>query len=142
VINISFDLYPRNRELEPFRFGSFSWSWMLEKGVGLVLKTGRSIEPGRYRYVPDKQGRDPNQNDGYYVNSKLAKMMAHVARGLASVERGKHDEWNKMTEGERSSIKEWNERLKIYNLPVREDWIEKVEKFADWADKSGGFKIK
>ncbi len=139
---MGYDLKPRNKDLDWFGMGAFSWSWMLNAGVGLVLGQGRGIKPGEYRYIPDKKGYSPCSNDGFCVTSKQSKIMAHVARGLVSVEKGKSDEWERMTEEERKQIEEWNTRHRMYNLPVRKDFIEKAEKFAEWAEKSGGFWIK
>lgn len=139
---MSYDLKPRNKNSEWFRMGAFSWMWMLDAGVGLVLGEGKGIEPASYRYIPDKKGASPCDNDGYYVTSKDAKLMSIVARGLVSVEKGKVDEWKNYTPEKQKNIEEWNTKHKIYNLPVREDFIEKAEKFAEWAEKSGGFWIK
>jgi hypothetical protein len=139
---MSYHLVPRNKDLEIYYFGAFSFTWMLDAGVGLVLGTGKSIEPASFRYVPDKKGRCPRDNDGFYVTSKQAKIMSLLAYGLVSVERGKLNEWNKKPTEEQESIKKYNDKHHIYNLPIREDFIEKVEEFAEWVKKSGGFKIK
>ncbi|MDY7043620.1 hypothetical protein RVS70_05315 [Virgibacillus sp. M23] len=136
-----YDLKPKNEELDWFSMGAFSWSWMLDAGVGLVLGQGKGIKPATYRYIPDENGASPRSNDGYYVDEEKAKIMAQVARGLVSVERGKTDEWNAMSEEEREQIDKWSLRSNIYNLPIREDFVDKAEKFADWSEKSGGFEI-
>ena len=138
---MGYDLKPKNKELEWFTMGAFSWSWMLDAGVGLVLGQGKGIKPATYRYIPDKKGASPCSNDGFHVTSKQAKIMAHVTRGLVSVERGKVEEWERMSEEERKQMEDWNVTRSIYNLPVRSDFIDKAEKFADWAEKSGGFRI-
>jgi len=140
---MGYNLIPRNKKLNKFYFESFSFDWMLDAGVGLVLGTGKSIEPASFRYIPDKKGRCPRYNDGFYVTSKQAKIMSVVAKGLVSVERGKWDEWNCLSEEKQKSMKEANNQyLHLYILPVREEFIEKVEKFTEWAEKSSGFKIK
>lgn len=140
---MSYDLVPRNKELEPLYFGAFSWSWMLRAGVGLVIGTGDSIVPASYRYMPDKRGRDPNSNDGFHVTSKQAKLMAEVAKGLLSVEYGKHKEYEEASAAERER---WDAPgslgTGLYHLPVRKDFLEKVERFVEWAPKSGGFWIR
>lgn len=139
---MGYDLKPRNKNLEWFSMGAFSWSWMLNAGVGLVIGTGNAIEPAQYSYVPDKKGASPQSNDGYYVTSKEAKTMAIVARGLVRVERFKADQWGKYSPEMQKEMQGWNGKYKTYNMPVRSDFIDKAEKFADWAEKSGGFWIK
>ena len=139
---MGYDLKPRNKELEWFSMGVFSWSWMLGAGVGLVLGNGNSIEPAQYVYVPDKNGASPQSNDGYYVTSKQAKIMSVVAKGLVSVEKFKRAQWNGYSPERQQQMQEWNNRNKIYNMPVREDFIDKTERFAEWSEKSGGFWIR
>ena len=139
---MGYDLKPRNKELEWYSMGIFSWSWMLNKGVGLVIGTGYAIKPAQYSYIADKRGASPQSNDGYYVTSKQAKIMAVVARGLVSVEKFKVQQWNEYTPEIQKQMQDWNDKHKLYNMPVREDFINKVENFAEWAEKSGGFWIK
>lgn len=138
---MGFDLKPRNKELEWLTIGAFSWPWMLDAGLGLVLGTGKAIKPAEYSYIPDKKGASPQSNDGYYVTSKQAKIMSVVAKGLVQVERFKSKQWNDLTAETQQDMREMNDKYKIYNLPVREDFIDKVEKFAEWSKKSGGFWI-
>ncbi|MGG1637207.1 hypothetical protein [Paenibacillus sp. NRS-1760] len=139
---MSYDLCPRNKEMDSVRIGAFFWPFiLLEIGVGLVIGAGNSIRPASYRYIAGKKGGSPMSNDGYYVTQKNAKLMAAVAMGWSTVERGKRSEWESIDEEERARMEEWNKEFKTYNLPAHIETIEKVEKFAEFATKSGGFRI-
>lgn len=123
--------------------GAFSFAWMLNEGVGLVIGCGPSMNPGEFFYLRDKQGRCPMYNDGFRVDADHARAMAMAAYGLAQKERWIAGEWAKLTPDERAlkerGNKEWRH---LYREPVRDDFIEKVEDFAKWAWDSGGFAIR
>jgi len=34
-----------------------------------------------------------------------------------------------------------DDRTRLYTLPVRRDFVEETRAFADWAEKSGGFRV-
>jgi len=138
---MGFDLEPRNKKIDQFHFGAFSWSWMMNAGVGLVLGYSPSKQPAEFTYIPDKKGRCPSYNDGYYVSADLAWAMAQAAIGLTVGQRRINKEWAELEPEEREKQKERNEKLRIYKMPVREDFIEIVEKFAVWAQISRGFGI-
>jgi len=138
---MGYDLSSRNKEAGDFYMGAFSWSWMINAGVGLVIGTGPAKNPASYSYTPDAKGASPQTNDGYRVTAEQARMMAAAARGLVNVERFIAKEWEQMSEEDRKLDTEWNERSKIYRTPVRDDFIDKAAAFAEWAEKSGGFAI-
>lgn len=138
---MGYDLKPRNKKVDWFQMGAFSWGWMINAGVGLAINTGASIEPASYSYTPDSKGRSPQSNDGYYVNSKQAKLMSQIAKGLVHVESFKNKEWDNLTPEQQKQMEDFNSRSHIYNMPIRKDFIEKTIKFAEWAEKSGGFWI-
>lgn len=135
---MGYDLYARNKELEPYHFGAFSWSWMLQQGIGLILGTGPAMEPASYSWIGDKKGRDPNTSDGFFVTAAQARAMSMAATGLAKTKRFLNTQWEKLTPEEYKNY----EKVDIFKKPVREDFIEKVEKFAEWAKKSKGFAIR
>ncbi len=141
---MGYDLIPRNKKLDSFHFGMFSWGWMLDQGIGLIIGTGKAIRPAGYSFIPDKLGRDPNHNDGFRVTAEQARAMALAASGLASVKNFINKEWEDMPEGTQAKMKEGNERFghNIYNTPVSEDFITKIKAFAEWAYNSQGFAIK
>ncbi len=138
---MGFDLKPRNKKLDWFHFGAFSWSWMMNEGVGYIINYGKAKDPASFSYVPDKKGRCPAYSDGYYVSADLAWAMGRAALGLVSTCRRIIEEWEKLSPDERKRQEEFNKTHKLYKTPVREDFIDKVEKFGVWAQKSSGFGI-
>jgi hypothetical protein len=110
---------------------------MMNAGVGLILGTGPARKPASFSYVPDAKGRCPNYNDGFRVTADESRAMAMAAAGLVRVERWVAEEWNKLSEAERADA----ERYEFYKKPVRADFIDKTQAFAEWALKSGGFSI-
>ena len=139
---MGYDLSPRNKDLEGFYFGAFSWTWMLEAGVGLIIGTGKGIEPASYSYIPDKLGRDPNNNNGFRVTAEQSKAMALAAQGLAVTKGYINKQWEAMSKEKRERMEETNRETRdLYTPPIREDFIEKVNAFAIWAYKSHGFSI-
>lgn len=139
---MGYDLKPRNKELESFHFGAFSWSWMLDAGVGLVISTGRSADGG-YSYAPDKRGASPRSCDGYYVTAEEANALGHAATGLASVETFIAEQWAALSDDERAKWEAANVeyRRELYRKPVRADFIKRAEEFGQWALRSHGFWI-
>lgn len=119
--------------------GTFSWSWMLENGVGLPVGYGRGFGPGQFIYLARPDGLCVGYNDGARVSASEAKQMAQVARWLADYQDALYREWEKIPEAERERMIE-STRLN-YNVPVRRDFVEKVRAFAAWAEKSGGFRV-
>lgn len=138
---MGFDLKPKKKDAGWFHMGALSWSWMLMEGVGLVIGTGPGKDPATFSYIPDAKGRCPNYNDGFEVSNAQAKMMAVAARGLVSVCRAVTAKWDEIPEPQRGETLKRNESLKLYKNPVRSDFIDKDEAFAEWAEKSGGFSV-
>ncbi len=138
---MGFDLKPRNKKLEWFHFGAFSWGWMMDEGVGYIINCGPAKDPASFSFVGDKKGRCPKYNDGYYVSADLAWAMGRAALGLASVHRHIIKEWDKLSPEKRAVDEKFNETHRIYKRPGREDFIDQVEQFGVWAQKSSGFGI-
>lgn len=141
---MGFGLKPRNKKVKEFYIGTFSWKVMLQDtGMGYVLGYGSDIEPGTYIYQSGNIG-SPISHDGYKVSSFEAKAMALVARGYISVKRTINQRYNEMTEEEKSYHKNTRnfEGRKLYNGPVSEVFLLALERFAEFAENSGGFTIK
>lgn len=140
---MSYDLHAKNKNVESIRIGAFSWPIMLQdSGMGYVLGYGKSRVPGEYVYLNGNNG-SPVSNDGYRVTSEEAKIMAKIARGYVSVKRFINDQWEALDEAERIE----SEQLKINGKPLYEQqtgdgFLELIEKFAEFAERSGGFCIK
>lgn len=141
---MGYDLIANNKEVEGISIGAFSWPiYLQETGMGYVLGYGTGFKPGSYVYSQGNNG-SPVSNDGYKVTSAEAKMMAKVARGYVAVQRYVNKEWEELTEEHAKECEQSNERhsFKIYRPKMHEDHLKWLEKFADWADKSRGFKIR
>ncbi|EPL7677462.1 hypothetical protein RG089_000597 [Elizabethkingia anophelis] len=144
---MGYDLIAKKKDAEDLSIGAFSWPHMLqETGMGYVLGYGANFKPGTYVYQSGRKG-SPSSNDGYRVTSFEAKAMAAVARGYVSVNRFINKQYEEMPEDERkgyeNALYHGDEGIvrKLYLQPVSEDYLKKLEKFADFAEKSGGFEI-
>lgn len=141
---MGYDLCPNNKELESISIGAFSWPiYLQETGMGYVLGYGTGFKPGSYVYSQGNNG-SPVSNNGYKVTATEAKMMAKVARGYVSVQRFVNKEWEELPEETVKEYEKANEQhsFKVYRAKMHEDHLAWLEKFADWAVKSKGFKIK
>lgn len=134
-------LVPRNKAVGAFNMGSFTWSWILNAGVGLVIGTGPAKNPCTHSYVRDAKGRSPHCNDGYRVTAEQARAMALVARGLVQVQRFINTEWDQMSENARKDASDRNSMTHLYRDAIRDDFLDTAERFAEWAAMSGGFTI-
>jgi hypothetical protein len=150
---MGYDLRARNREVGDLHFGAFSWMWMLERGVGLIIGHSDGGD-GRHIYSPRivrGVSTSPMHNDGFPVSASEARAMALAARGLAATERHRAAAWEELPEATRMAIgalpigvwkdNEYHMLERDRRAPVRADFIEKAERFAAWAEQSGGFRI-
>lgn len=134
---MGYDLKPKNKKIESLPVGGFSWPMFLqETGMGYVLGYGAGMRAGSYVYQNGNNG-SPSSNDGYKVTSMEAKMMAVIARGFVSVQRFVNKEWEEVPKAELPNY----EASPYYRKKMHEDHLEFLEKFADWAEQSGGFTI-
>lgn len=134
---MSFDLRPRNKEAGGFTWGAFSWSMVLETGIGLPLGYAAGIEPATFIYTPDSKGRCIAYNDGAHVTARQANQMAMIARWIIRVHRTKRKMWDRYTAERREQL----EKCEYAKKPYGADFVNRLETFADWLEKSGGFYI-
>lgn len=134
---MGFDLTPRNKAAGDFSMGAFSWAWMLDAGVGFPVGYGPGPSPGSFVYRPRPDGLCVGYNDGARVTAAEAKQMAQLARWIADYQDDLYAEFMKEPEARREHMRS----TPMYTVPVRRDFVEKVRAFADWAVKSGGFRI-
>lgn len=134
---MGFDLKPRNKAAGGHSMGAFSWAWMLDAGVGLPLGVGPGFSPGSFVYKTRPDGNCVHYNDGAKVNSAEAKQMAQLARWVADYQDSLYELYMKEPEERRKHMQDNT----LYKVPVRRDFVERVRAFADWAEKSGGFRI-
>ena len=133
---MGYDLSPKNKDLDSFHFGAFSWPHLLEQCGYLftVVQNG-----GRWycAFGTDKRMGDTYpmliSNDGFKVTAFEAKVMARVARNYALVQ-GTLEAPPEQKEPCWLGNNDWPQK-------IRDDWPKRFEEFADWADKSGGFRI-
>lgn len=120
---MSFDFRATKRGVEDFRLGAFSWPVLLEAcGYLFPCINGQ----GRYCCPADQKAWvQIGTNDGFKVSAADAKLMARVARNFVAIQR---------TLGPDAEKLGWPH-------PIRSDFVDRFAAFADWAEKSGGFRI-
>lgn len=135
---MGYDLIPKKKEVDCFCIGAFSWPLLLqETGAGYVLGCGSAKNPGTYVYQTGNVGT-PHSNDGYKVTASDAKCMAKVVRGFLSVQKYVNKEWEETPE----DVKQREIKTEFYRKPItNQELLKKMEDFADFAEKSGGFSI-
>lgn len=136
---MGFDLSARNKAAGDFHWGAFGWSWALEAGMGLPFGHGSGVEPASFVYSGRPDGCSLSYNDGARVSAKEAKEMAKLARWIAEYQENLYNIFMREPEEKRKLMEADHHRL--YTLPVRRDWVERLRDFADWAEKSGGFRV-
>lgn len=152
---MSYDLIPK-KNIGDFTFGAFSFPVLLEACNYLfpVIHDG-----GRWFCAFGIDPRMPKgddyprllSNDGFPVTAEEAKIMARIARNFVAIQRLIPGE-NTPDDARGKSVfkKEDVEAImmrgmfggkEVWPVKVRVDFTDKIEAFADWAEKSGGFKI-
>lgn len=138
---MGYDLCPKNKNVEEMRINAFVWPFILQDtGMGYILGYGAGLRPGTYVYLNGNNG-SPASNDGYKVTASEAKIMAQIARGYLSVKSFVNKEWDDLKEDERKQMEEWNKKDKIYTSYTGARMMDIIKQFADFAEKSGGFRI-
>lgn len=120
----------------------------MNAGMGLVYGYGPGIYPGTWVVSGTVAPDDPSQslscltlNDGFFVGAEKARAMAHQARLIVDYQRRLMQQWEGLTDEQRCDIEKNGMSRSIYNRPVRSDFVDRAEAFADWAGKSRGFYI-
>ena len=132
---MGYDFKPRNKEVESFHLGGFSFPWMMKGGAGLVIGLDEGVMAGTYVYIPDKQGRDPMSNEGFYMKSKECKLIAFLLREKMRVIEFRNKEFASFEQWRKDYLKEYRPHM---HGEIRDDFIEKAYKFADWLEICGG----
>jgi len=154
---MGYDLTPRKKGVEPFHFGAFSFPVLLE-ACGYLWPCIHNA--GRWYCAFGIDPRMPQGDDypallsnvGFPVTAEEARMLARVARNIVAIQRLVPDDH--ATEDMRSKAsfrKEDVEALLIramgggspdpWPVKMRTDFVDLFEKFAPWAERSGGFTI-
>lgn len=152
---MGYDLKPKNKNLDYFHFGAFSYPVLLE-ACGYLWPF--ILDGGRYYSVPDIDKRFDGEypriltNDGFRITASEAKIMARCARNFVAIQRTLPDK--NMGTGfscqntfkKEDLIDSLMRGLSGANpgpwpKKIRSDFVDKLEKFAEWAEKSQGFRI-
>lgn len=128
---MGYDLEPSNKKADWFHFGALSWPVLLEACGYLwpAIQNG-----GQWYCVFGVDKRMPKghtypeiiTNDGFRVTAEEGRIMARVARNFVAIQRslpevrGPGDEWP---------------------VAIRDDFVDKFDAFATWAEKARGFRI-
>lgn len=151
---MSYDLRPRNKDVEEFKFGAFSFPVLLE-ACGYLFSC---IQDGGRWYCAfgnDKRMGDSYplilSNDGFKVTDEEARIMARIARNFVTIQRTLPDENKTQDMRSQKSMNRDSLRMMIdamhgnkpgpWPVKIREDFTDKFERFAEWAERSGGFSI-
>jgi hypothetical protein len=139
---MGYDFSPVNEEAGGFHMGAFLWPHFLEQ-CGAYFICISQPGGGKWFFIAGVDERMPEQdkyprlhsNDGFPVTEEEAKVLARIARNYATIQRNLEDQ-----------SKEEDDFLKpayqqIWPRKIREDWVDRLEQFADWAEQSGGFAI-
>lgn len=119
--------------------GAFSWPHILnETGACYLLNYGEnSISPDTYYYQNGNNG-SPVSNDGYKVTASEAKSIGRLLKGYVFIKTCIREQWEKMNEVDRQRVLEYSKNAE----PPSTEYIEKVDKVADFCLQSGGFRIR
>lgn len=157
-----YDLEPVNAAAGSFRFGAFSFPILLE-ACGCLFACVHNGAKWFCNFPADPRlrGKNPDGSGlsyptllggGFDVTEEEARIMARMARNFATIQ-------NILPEKNRDSgipSKEHFDRADLVELiaeamagtkagpwpvKVRDDFTAKIAAFADWAPKSGGFRI-
>lgn len=152
---MSYDLVPNDTTAGVFAMGVLSWPVLLE-ACGYLFPCIHN--GGRWHCmfgVDDRMGTGEYPliltNDGFPVTEEEARIMARIARNYVATQRllpednesapalskealTRDDAMNAMRQGLFGGNTKWP-------LKVRTDIVDRIDRFADWADKSQGFCI-
>jgi hypothetical protein len=157
-----YDLTPVNREAGAFRFGAFSFVVLLE-ACGYLFTCVHGPAQWFCVWEADERmngahpdgSKDPYPailGGGFDVSDEEARIMARMARNFAAVQR-------KLPEENRAQdlrSKPRFDRADVLHLltkamaggqagpwptKVRDDFTARIERFAEWAPRSGGFHV-
>ncbi len=141
---MGFDLIPRNKAVGEFRIGAYAWPSLLDQGIGWPLGRYPGLLPGQYIHTVDRTRRGtPDTNDGYRVTATEAREMAKIAWYVSAQHRAWREHWETLPTSTRELVEQkCHDSPSVYRVPPRWEFIDLTERFADWAERSGGFRIK
>jgi hypothetical protein len=125
---------PNNQESKDFYLGAFSWPILVEAFGYLFPELHKS---GKYFYLRGVDDRYDDgtlgTNDNFPVTAEEAKIMARMARNYVAIQRSLPEQ-GKVDIFAPEPLQPWPRK-------IRDDFVDKFERFAEWAEKSDGFTI-
>lgn len=154
---------PKDQEQSEFHMGAFSFPVILDITSGLfpaAFGKGQWYMPANVGEVDGRFNGNypgPLSNDNFEVTEEEAKIMARFSRNWARIQRDLPEENRTSSLFEGNKGKDGIKREDMMALlmaasrgqvpgepwpaKVRDDFVVKIEEFADWAEQSGGFTI-
>lgn len=134
---MGYDFKPKNDDADGFHLGAFSWPVLLEQ-FGCLFPFTQKLKWYCVFGIDERMpasDRYPRiiSNDGFPVTDEEAKIMARMARNYVAIQRTLPEQ----PEPE-FGAPEWEQP---WPRKIRTDFVDQFEKFAEWAEKSGGFEI-
>lgn len=135
---MGYDFAPTN-DIEGFYLGAFSWPILAENCFGSYFTC---IHKGaRWFFVKGVDERMGDEypllisNDNFPVTAEESLVIARMVRNYVAMQRSLSDD---QFEEEKMDTPDY---ARIWPFKMRTDFVDKFEKFADWAERSGGFTI-
>jgi hypothetical protein len=141
IIKMGYDFTPKNTDAGSFRMGAFLFPHFLEQ-CGAYFLCIQQPYGAKYFFVSGIDERMPEgdnyprliSNDGFPVTEEEAKVLARIARNYVTIQRSLEDQPEDDYFLKPVAMQPWPRK-------IREDLVDHLEKFADWAEQSGGFEI-
>jgi len=144
-----YQLVPRKKNLPSFAIQDYFYIKMFELGVGFPIAAGSGLQRGSLAYAHDNANRNPFQHEGYYITQSQSQAMALVAEGIRILRYGMKEQWDHFTDQEKGKItSDWIDvpylwrGLIILNESLQNEFLNLLQRFYDFAMKSGGFWIR
>lgn len=153
---MGYDLKANNSEQGWFKAGAFSFPILLE-ACGYLFPCIQNGGKWYCAFGVDERMPEGDtyprliSNDGFKVTAEEARIMARIARNFVAIQRTLPDE-NETDDARSKSeftredvakllVQKMHGGQEHWPVKIRADFVDKFEKFAEWADKSEGFAI-
>jgi hypothetical protein len=136
--SMGYDFRPKKKDAGDFYLGAFSWPVLVEQ-FGCMFPFMQKIKWYCVFGIDERMPATDTypriiSNDGFKVRNDEAKMMAQMARNYVAIQRSLPEQ-PEIPFNTPDELKPWPRK-------IRTDFVDQFEKFADWAEKSGGFSIR
>lgn len=133
------DLFPNKTGAESFSCNIHMWEkLMLDTPLGYVIGYARGVEINTVMLDPLSENR-PDLNDGFKVDAEQCRIMHYLALQFLDIEAARIDQWEDMTELERTNSKGNPSQC---TTPIfSEAGLRKFKEFVDFLENAEGFEI-